>query len=342
MTTQIASEIKDNNVLVYNGGSYKQLSTIVACLSNYDVIFWFAETEDNSFMHGASIKEYAPKSILISSVQNENKKYSLEDLLQTVLSTKSNLCFELTQKDTLTIKVFDPLGCVWYEGTNLSTAVQSTLNRAKFLMSLTRKPSVPVSEDLEQSIEFTADDMQFMKFVKSSATRFHELMYAPICQKDIRGLQFRTPTRCMSGFPSIRKDNLVLISRRNVDKSGITENDFVPCILKGENVEYFGNNKPSIDSPIQTRLFKALPNIDYILHGHVYIKNAPITDVVYPCGALEEVDEILKKADTSSDFVTINLRGHGCLVMTSKEKLKKLRKIQYIVRPIPEHMRGNE
>ena len=150
-------------------------------------------------------------------------------------------------------------------------------------------------------------------------------------------LRFKEPTRCMNGFPAIRKDNLVLMSRRNVDKTGISEKDFVPCFLNNdENVEYFGENKPSVDSPVQLRVFREYPNIDYILHGHVYIKNAPFTSMPIPCGAVEEINEIIANVPKDTDFAVLNLKGHGCLIMSSAENLDRMNDVIFEVRKLPE------
>jgi len=157
-------------------------------------------------------------------------------------------------------------------------------------------------------------------------------------------LRFKSATRCMSGFPAIRRDDYILISRRNVDKTGISEKDFVPCYLDEDGrVAFVGENKPSVDAPVQLRLFNALPNIDYILHGHCYIKGAPMTSMAIPCGAVEEVDETLatlaKQYKTlEGTFYVLNLKGHGCLIMANSDKLDVMKDVEFYVRPMPEYM----
>ena len=44
-----------------------------------------------------------------------------------------------------------------------------------------------------------------------------------------------------------------------------------------------------------------LPKIRYMLHSHVYIKDAPTIVSTLPCGALEEADEILKYIQTTKE-----------------------------------------
>lgn len=333
-----------NVARTYNGGSFDKLKTIIETTPNYDYIFWFANVEDNSLEKIRNVKDYAPKSLLITSKRNDNNKYTYEELLQRALNQKANLCFEFSKvADKLfNIRVFDPLGCVWYDGTNINEAIKATLNRLNYLKSVTRKPSINVGK--APNIEFTETDKKFLEFVRESGETFHRLMCLPPDVKRFVGnasLRFKEPTRCMSGFPAIRKDDIVLISKRNVDKTGISEKDFVACYLEDGNVAYRGENKPSVDSPVQLRLFKQLPNIDYILHGHCYIENAPMTSMAIPCGAIEEVDETIKCIKQNyntlnNNFYVINLKGHGCLIMANTDTLDKMREVKFIVRTIPE------
>lgn len=40
---------------------------------------------------------------------------------------------------------------------------------------------------------------------------------------------------------------------------------FVPTYLSEYKVYYCGENKPSVDTPIQLRLYEKLPNINYMI-----------------------------------------------------------------------------
>ena len=343
LINKLDTEIRNNTeaiVRTFNGGSYDELTSIIETAPNYDYVFWFANVVDNSLAKIRNVKDYAPKCMLITSKRNDNNKYDFEELIQRALSIKANLCFEFSKIEAklFNIRVFDPLGCVWYNGTNIHTAVITCLNRLNYLKNVTRKASIWSIDDIDT--EFNDRDREFLEYVKSSANTFHTLMCLPDNVDRFVGnasLRFREPTRCMNGFPAIRKDNVILISRRNVDKTGISEKDFVPCYLDDNgNTIYSGQNKPSVDTPVQLRLFRELPNIDYILHGHVYIKEAQMTSMAIPCGAIEEVDEILKIVDKNTDFTTINLKGHGCLILSSADKLDNMKNIDFVVRSIPE------
>ena len=347
----------DCTVRCHNGGNYDGLQEILNDAPHYDAVFWFANV-DNSLEKVRDVKAVAPHTLLVNSKRNdfvsdEERKYDFEELLQRALAAKANLCFEFSKplNDTkFGIRVFDPLGCLWYEGDNIETAVSNACDRLKYLASVTRKQSVSLGSELPE-IEFTEKDNKFIDFVKSSADTFHKLMMLPehvdrfVGNASMRGnhLSFSEPTRCMNGFPSIRKKGTVLISRRNVDKTGITLKDFVPCHLGDDSeVCYFGEKKPSVDAPVQLQLFNRLPNIDYILHGHCYADGAPMTGSAVPCGALEEIDEVMdcirRNYNEGSDFIVLNLKGHGCLIMAGKERLEDMKTVQFSTRPVPELM----
>ena len=127
----------------------------------------------------------------------------------------------------------------------------------------------------------------------------------------------------------------MFVSRRNIDKRYIGQGGFVPTKLEDNKVMYWGNYKPSVDTPIQIRLYQELPNINYMIHAHVYLKNAPYTEHAVPCGGLEEVDEILSKIkDKNTEYFELNLIGHGCIVFANN--VEQLKNLQYKKRPAPE------
>ena len=99
--------------------------------------------------------------------------------------------------------------------------------------------------------------------------------------------------------------------------------NFVATYLENNQVFYCGDKKPSVDTPIQLRLYEQLPNMNYMLHSHCYLKDAPFTTTPIPCGALEEVDEIMQvinERDPSrkSNLYKINLIGHGSIVISEE------------------------
>ncbi len=67
-----------------------------------------------------------------------------------------------------------------------------------------------------------------------------------------------------------------------------------------------------------------------MLHSHVYVEGAPFTKRRFPCGALEEVEEITEVFEAESFLVRVRketqafisdftLRGHGSTVIGETE-----------------------
>lgn len=111
--------------------------------------------------------------------------------------------------------------------------------------------------------------------------------------------------------------------------------------LTDDDCQHMHDIKALLDTPIQLRLYKQLPNIKYMIHSYCYIKTAVSTKHNFPCGAIEEVDEILKTINEhygtrNTEFYEINLIGHGSIVMSSN--LESLQDIEYYKRPMPEHI----
>ena len=79
-------------------------------------------------------------------------------------------------------------------------------------------------------------------------------------------------------------------------------------------------------------------SVAYTLHSYnTNIDGAPFTKNPIPCGAIEEYNEILNVyPEENTKDVTINLKGHGSLVMASN--LEMFKDIPYISRPSPELM----
>ena len=349
---------EDVELTSLNGGFYNNLKTEIEKCTEYDFVFWFANVVDNSLEKIRNVKDINPYCLLITSKRNDNNKYNFMDLEQRALQLKANLVFEFAKQESgvFKMRVFDPLGDLWYEGEDIDEAVSSAVKRLRFLKSITRQGTVHgnTSRDDIFSQFFDKNDAgqfipdtetaEFINIVRDNATVFHDILQPAEGVKRFLGncsMRHRYETRCMNGFPSIRKGDYIFASKRNINKEKIDINSFVPVFLDKDNtLYYYGDNKPSVDTPIQTRLYKLLPNINFMMHAHVYTKNGIFTENPVPCGAIEEVDEILKLIDkeyggdrTRTEY-KINLIGHGCLIMGSSPEYIKTAK--YYARPIPE------
>lgn len=353
-----AIDVTIHQLDVYNGGRYEDLQQLLEQTPNYNIIFWFANVPDNNLPKLRDVKAVAPFSMLVTSKRNDNQKYTFQELLQRALASKSNLAFEFSKMENnqFHILVHDPLGCSWYDGTNIYDATYAALKRLEYLTSITRQKTIPDPDKTEivwqQIAAYYESDKQvaipeeqeFVNLVHQYAETFHKLLN-PGCEiKRFLGncsLKKQPPQvgRCSKGFPSFKNKDYVFVSQRNVDKQYLDLNHFVPCYLQDSNVYYCGNKKPSVDTPIQLRLYQALPNIRYMIHSHCYVKDAPHTRISIPCGGIEEVDEILQLIDSvyndrNLPTYKINLKGHGSIIMG--HNIKDLKNITYIARPMPE------
>ena len=343
------------SVLCYNGGMVECLhKDILPSVKHYEVVLWFANVP-NEEDKLRDVKAINPKALLITSKRNDDNKYTFAELISRALSIKANLTVEFSkQDDKFNMMLFDPLGNVFYNGIEVSELCARLIDRTKQLLTFTRVPSI---QDTDNEVPVVPEETEFFDFAHSCADIFHNLIRpAKGTERFLGNMSFR----CQNGFPSFRGENgIIYVSRRNVDKSDINAASFVPTYLD-ENLttKYFGENKPSVDTPVQLRLYKLFPWANYMLHAHCFVDTTGIPDTLQyntytpvPCGALEEVDEIwgpyvnkghLWEAcyNKQPRLVAINLCGHGCILIAKDiEILRELQKHKdncFVQRPTPE------
>ena len=340
------------NAIIYNGGNYNDLNKILESCIDYDVVIWWANVP-NELPKIRNVKDINYKAMLVSSKRNVEKKYSFQDLLQRSFSLKSNLTIEFSKNDNqYNMKLFDPLGNVWYEGLSIKECSKALLNRLDFIKNITRESTVSNEENIACFFNMFKEEMdelnnnptipekiEFRNIVKDYASKFAEATFET---KDVKRFLGNASFRCPKGFPSFRDGKYIFVSKRNVNKEFIGIDEFVPVYLENHRLYYCGKNKPSVDTPIQVRMYNLLPNINYMIHSHCYIENAPYTKNALPCGAIEEVDEITQllkdyyNNDFNRDFYIINLIGHGSIMMSNNPK--QLKDINMIGRKLPEIM----
>ena len=343
------------NTVVYNGGNYNNLNKILESCINYNVVIWWANVP-NELPKIRNIKAINYKTILVSSKRNIDNKYSFQDLLQRSLALKSNLTIEFSKISNLyNMNLFDPLGNVWYEGTNIKDCSNELLDRLNFIKNITREPTILSDKNIDslswffdmfkEEIDESADNLtipikkDFLNIVRDYSSKFTEATFQT---KDIKRFLGNASFRCPKGFPSFRNGKYIFVSKRNVNKEFISIREFVPVYLEKNKIYYCGENKPSVDTPIQVRIYEKLPNINYMIHSHCYIDKAPYTEKALPCGAVEEINEIIKLIekhydnDYNRDFYLMNLIGHGSIILSKNPE--QLKNINIIGRNLPEKM----
>ena len=342
-----------------NGGLVSDLHNgILPDVINYNVVLWFANVSNDEDKL-RDVKAINPKTILITSKRNDNNKYTFAELISRALAIKANLTIEFSkQEDKFNMMLFDPLGNVFYDGLEVAELCDKLVNRTKKLLTFTRVPSV---RDTENEVPVVPEETEFFEFAHSCADIFHNLIRpAKGTERFLGNMSFR----CQNGFPSFRGENgIIYVSRRNVDKSDINARSFVPTYLDEAMItRYFGENKPSVDTPIQLRLYNLCPWANYMLHAHCYVDTTNILDTMMirtnepiPCGALEELSEIrivlpardgsfVEFSKNAPRLLAINLTGHGCILIAKDiEILKELQKHKdncFVQRPTPEVVGG--
>lgn len=321
----------------YNGGHIRTIKEIVNSfeildfLNDKNILMWFPNIPNSE--DKIDIKSIYPKLFLVSSKRN-NDEYGIQELLQRALKSKSNLflTFSKSDKNTVNARIYDPLGNLYEESSNISQIVEKLYSRINNITSYTRK-SLSQSDYIKPTITIS-DIFEFEKIIQNFGDKFHELIYG---KTKIDRFLGNASFRCAFGFPSVKLDkSVILCSPRNIDKRKLKIKDFVYIN------EYYrhGDIKPSVDAPIHIELYDNFKELNYIIHSHVYIKGAPFTKKIIPCGCLEEFNEIIEICrdkdyqDYKIKNKQINLLGHGSIILA--KELQDFENIEFEARPMPE------
>lgn len=316
-----------------NGGTFAELQGLLDSVDQYDVILWFANVPNTFEKLVNDIKVRSPHAILVTSKNNIDRGYSYHEITSRILAVKSNLCLVFTKNEAGAIcgTLMDPLmNGFCNQEPDVDKVGKSLIARVTELLGYTRAASIRIGDALP-----VPSKSAFFLMAQRRAGEFHELIHAHNTERFLGNLSFR----CENGFPSYREGDTVFVSRRNVDKRMISQEGFVAVSLTTTgrgNISYFGDNKPSVDTPVQVALYNLYPNVMYMMHAHVYVDGAPMTEEKIPCGALEEVESIYRALGDPAQVTNaaINLRGHGSIVFASE--LKYFNTIRYLPRPVLE------
>lgn len=326
--------------LLVNGGNVGDLHDLIDEAGKHDVVLWFPNVPNNYGKNIVALKQLHPKVLLVTSKRNDDGKYSFGELIYRALGLKANLTVEFWKfGNRFQGRVFDPLGCVWGQSEDFGELTDKLFERVEPLLEITRIGSHCLGDETRVPIGPGLPD--FYEIVKDRATTFHDLIHPAAGVERFLG---NASFRCERGFPSFRHDDAIYVSRRNVDKRFIGPDAFVRVEGTDEGVGYYGGHKPSVDAPVQMQLYAVFPKVQCMLHAHAYAKDAPFTAHAIPCGALEEVNEVVATfidKHTSAQMLklsnfTVNLRGHGSIVFA--ESLDYLRSVEYYAREIPEEL----
>lgn len=321
---------------VINGGTLEDLKSVD--FTSVDTLLWMPNIDNAEEKILPAIKAANPKLTLISSKRVVEKSYNEFDIITRLLKSRSNLGIMITKEEgTYRFRLLDPLGNQYVDTQKIDDLAKALNERVSYIKSLSRIGSRNVGEALDAEV-----NPLFMQQVLRLGDEFSKHVNAVNPGRFLGNASLRSrfeditrTTRCCHGFPGQRSDGVILVSRRNVDKQNMSPKDFVAVNDGGKAVEYLGEVKPSVDTPIQLKLFNYYSNVNYMIHGHVYVEGAPMTHSIVPCGHLEEFDEIkaLYPDNQAKDFI-VNLKGHGCLILAEKPEF--FDKVKLRSRPFPE------
>jgi ribulose-5-phosphate 4-epimerase/fuculose-1-phosphate aldolase len=336
---QLIRSLPQENVV--NGGSLNDLEAALRRATSSYINIWMPNVSNELEKTLKSIKQLNPKSLLVISKRNLNHEYSPLQLMARALDAKANLLLEINQRSyggVFLATVWDPLGNRFVDQTGSPRLAFGHLyNRLVKLARFTRiKSTYTLFEGLQNPNE---EQEQFLAIAREIAEKFHGLVHAVDQHRFVGNLSFR----CEYGFPSMRLGNGFYCSRRNVDKRNIDKDNLVYVLLDPDprsELCYggtFDQARPSVDAPIHRYLYSMFPEMNYMLHGHVYVKHVQDgTDEVIPCGSLEEgfaVAELYERwRYLRYNGFTVNLQGHGFLAMAKTPEY--FRGLEFVQREI--------
>ncbi len=307
-----------------NGGHLKDLQLDFTSLST---LIWMPNINNEEDKILPKIKKVNPHILLIQSKRVIEKDYEVSDVVGRLLESKSLMGIMITKEfGEYNYRVIDPLGNEHCYTKDLNVLATTIISRVKYIKSLNRIGSKSIGPKRDIEIE-----PKFIDIIQRLGVEFSKFVNA-INPNRLLG---NASTRCCYGFPALRNKERIFVTRRNVDKQTLSQDDFVEVSSGDSYVEFYGNNKPSVDTPIQIMLFNHFRNIRYMMHGHVYVANAEFTNHKIPCGFIEEFDDIVQHITNSEikEF-SINLKGHGCLIAC--DNLDYFDEVKFIGRPFPE------
>jgi hypothetical protein len=298
------------DITFINGGSTQDLKTIsFADNEEFDVILWFPHVDN-------IIEKFYPNkkqgAILIISKRDPESR---AEAVSRIFKMHANAVILISKEKPFTFKFVDALNNVWgYE-----------TRRIDFIRHIIMNFITWSRESIRESLHQDAILPALIELNKKVADQ-HEA--------DMGRYFGNLSTRCMKMFPSTR----FYFSRRNVDKRRIEPEDmvFVEDTISDTQPIYYGNHKPSIDTPVQLALYEEFPEINYFIHGHAFVPGYPETEDYFPCGDLREVPGIIKLIkETATPRGIINLKNHGFLIYA-----KTLAELSFLVTAVKFSKKG--
>lgn len=303
------------NSTCINGGTLKDLKNID--LNPYKLIIWIPNVSNE--VEKIYPKKSTGSTLICSKVMRDG--YTYADAISRIFKMNANAVIAInTTAKPYSFRLMDALGNLHHETMSIDILLLRCLKLSNMYDECVRQRSEQVS-DIPWFDEHVGTDVlnNFMGLNRMVADKSAAMggRYFGNCS-----------TRCQNMFPSVRINDKILVSPRNFNKDGIYAKDMIFVEPDIDVVKYNGTAKPSVDTPIQVNLYHKFDRINFMIHGHYYIYDAPMTENYYPCGDLREVDSISGIISKTYDIYSlgaINLRNHGFLLYSNTfEEMQQL------------------
>ena len=280
-----------------NGGSIETLTYLSQRLMGYELVIWMPNVSNET--EKVYPKKMNGTVLICSKVLRPDRDKG--DAVSRIFKMNANAVIAIdTTEKPFTFHLIDALANTWYSETD----IEALTNQIKDLFIWTKQSirlnSKQSSFDSNELVELNSNMDKLCDIVHTIANKV----------EDSRGGRYfgNISTRCAAMFPSMRvPENIVLMSARNSPKKYLTGEDFVITKLKESIVLYNGDKKPSVDSPIQLSLYEKYSNINFIVHGHAFIKNILHTKHYCPCGDMREFEYITEMLLSNPNIFCLNL-----------------------------------
>jgi len=320
----------------YNGGSVIDLINHANDIKNFDLTIWMPNvdnTEDKIYP-----KKRKGSILIVTKVLRNDNDSAIGDAVSRIFRMQGNAVIAISSAEKpFKFSLIDALGNVWCSTTKLPELTKAVESFAEWTSGQVRVASIANDKWVDTKPDATCMK-DFCNIVKTVANKV---------EAERGGRYFgNASTRCSAMFPSKRKEfsnftkanNVchdfknnphIYVSGRNTPKDFIRPDDFILAYEIDELIHFHGNRKPSVDTPVQLALYREFDTMNYMIHGHAYIKGKPTTQKYFPCGDMREFDEIKNMVNSEACNnplgFAINLKNHGFLIAaTSLKELKRI------------------
>ncbi len=289
---------------VINGGSIEYLIYLSQRLMGYELVLWMPNLEN--FVNKIYPKKEPGTVLICSKVLRPDRDRG--DAVARIFKMNGNAVITVnTDTKPYKFELLDALANNWWRGTDISELAAYVTDLFIWTKQSIRFNSKLAEFAPNELVELDGNMNELCDIVHMVADRV---------ENERGGRYFgNVSTRCAAMFPSMRvPHNIVLMSARNSPKKHLTGDDFVPTKLIDKTVLYHGNKKPSVDAPIQLSMYEKYPQLNFIIHGHAFLKEAPFTKHYFPCGDMREFEAVNNELTDDTGIFLINLKNHGFLI----------------------------